>query len=110
VDLRLFAASAARRSGVLEVWDAANGRIIEFSKRTGEYIQQFAIAGTQPAFSDVRGIFIVEQPDGPPVLYWATSSKLYSATLTSAEASASPSPGASPSGGASPTTSPSPSS
>jgi hypothetical protein len=103
IDLRLFAASSARRSGVIEVWDAANGRIIEFSKRTGEYIQQFVVAGAQPQFSDVRGMFIVEPPDGPPVLYWSTGSKLFSATLASGAATASPSPGASP------TVSPSPS-
>jgi hypothetical protein len=104
VDLRLFAASTARRAGVIEVWDAANGRVIEFSKRTGEYIQQFLLAGAQPQFSDVRGLFIVEPPDGPPALYWTTGTKLFTTTLTGESSTASPS--AAPS----PTASPKPSS
>jgi hypothetical protein len=108
VDFRLFTGSAARRSGVLELWDASNGRVIEFSKRTGEYIQQWVVAGAQASFSDVRGVYILEPPDGPAVLYWSTGTHLYSSVLEDLNApAASPSPGISPSPGASPSPSPS---
>jgi hypothetical protein len=108
VDFRLFTGSAARRSGVLELWDASNGRVIEFSKRTGEYIQQWVVAGAQASFSDVRGVYILEPPDGPAVLYWSTGTHLYSSVLEDLNApAASPSPGSSPSPGASPSPSPS---
>ena len=97
IDLRLFAGGSARRSGVLEVWDASNGRILEFSKRTGEYIQQFVVAGARVSFSDVRGLYVVEPPDGPAVLYWTTGTSLYSAAAEDPSATPSPSPEPSPS-------------
>src|SRR5207247_1814960 len=97
----------ARRSGVLEVWDASNGRVIEFSKRTGEYLQQWVVAGSQASFSDVRGIFLVEPVSGAAVLYWSTGTTLYSSVLQDVNAPASsPSPGSSPSPAASPSASP----
>jgi hypothetical protein len=108
VDFRLFTGSAARRSGVLELWDASNGRVIEFSKRTGEYIQQWVVSGSQASFSDVRGVYILEPPDGPAVLYWSTGTTLYSSVLQDVSApTASPSPGSSASPAASPSASPS---
>jgi len=97
IDFRLFAGSSARRSGVLEVWDASNGRVIEFSKRTGEYIQQFVVAGARVSFSDLRGLYLVEPPDGPAVLYWMTGTSLYSGILEDLSATPSPSPEPSPS-------------
>lgn len=108
VDLRLAAASAARRSGEVEIWDAANGRILEFSKRTGEFIEQFVVAGSTVSFSDIRGVFLKEPPDGPAVLYWVTGTSLYSSVLQDVSANASPSPGASPSASPSGSSSPSP--
>lgn len=99
VDFRLFAGSSARRSGVLELWDAAYSRVVEFSKRSGDYVQQYVVAGTGPSFSDVRGFFLVEPPEGPAVLYWCNGSTLFVSTLQDVSAvgsSPSPSPGASP--------------
>jgi hypothetical protein len=100
VDFRLFAGSTTRRAGVLELWDAANGRIVEFSKRTGEYVQQFVLSGAQASFSDVRGLFVIDQPDAPPSLYWTTGTSVYSTLLEDPNAQPSPSP--------EPTASPSP--
>lgn len=101
VDFRLFAGSPTRRAGVLELWDARNGRIVEFSKRNGAYVQQFVVAGSDPSFGDVRGLFLVEPPDGTAVLYWSTGSSVLMATL--ADVSATPSPSPEPSPTASPT-------
>jgi hypothetical protein len=81
VDLRAFAGGATRRSGVLEAWDVRNGRILEFSKRTGEYVRQFFASGSVATFSDVRGMFLVEFPDQAPLLYWCSGSGLFVVTL-----------------------------
>lgn len=96
VDFRLFTASATPRGGVLELWDRRNGRVVEFSKRTGAYTQQFVPAGSDAALTDVRGLLLVEAPDGSGTIYWATASSVFSAPLVDISTIPTPSPGPSP--------------
>lgn len=100
-EYQLFAASGARRTGKLYLWDRLNDRIIVFGKNGG-YLEQFVARPPTPPFQDLRGIVIQEQGEGvAPNLYWLTPTALYVSPLQDAGATA-PSAGSSGGVGASP--------
>jgi hypothetical protein len=91
-DYRLFTASASRREGKLYVWDALYGRVIAFDKATGDYLEQYLPLPSAPAFTDLRGMFVLTGGQGKaPSLYWAGPDRLYR-TVLQAVAQPSPSP------------------
>lgn len=96
LDFRLFTGSSTRRTGIIELWDAANSRIVEFNKSTGDYLQQFVLGSGGASFSDVRGLFIIEPAEGAPTLYWTTGTSVYSTLLAEPGAEPTPTPEATP--------------
>ena len=81
-DYRLLTASASRREGRIYVWDAKHGRVIAFDKATGDYLEQYLPGSSAPAFSDVRGMFVVPGAQGKaPSLFWAGPDRLYRTVL-----------------------------
>ena len=98
----LLASAAEKRTGRIYAYDAAASRIVAFDKGTGDFIEQYLLAGGSHAMSDLRGLFVVPGVDDKPAtLYWTTSDELHVVTLAAApaEPAASPTP---------PPTSPSP--
>ena len=105
-DYRYLAATGGRGFGQLVVWDALHARIVIFNKADGRFVEQWLGGVSGPAFSDVRGMYLVDRGElEPPVLVWATSRAVFQTILASEEA---PPPGTSPSPIGSPATPPSP--
>lgn len=103
-DYEAFAATGARGSGRLWVWDAKYARVLAFSKADGSYLEQFRVAAGQgPAYAGVRAMIVIERASGqPPVLVWESANALYASPLAPAPGtpgapSASPSPPPTPS-------------
>ncbi len=80
-DYRLVTASGDREVGQLFVWDTKHQRIVVFDKSDGSYVDQFVAASDSPAFSGLVGMYLVEQADAAPMLYWATADGLYRTVL-----------------------------
>lgn len=98
-DYQRFTGTGARgEAGHLYVWDAKHSRILVFDKGDGTYVEQFVAADGSTDFSDLRGMYVVEGATGEPaVLFYATATGLYKATLAvPEEAQPSPSAGSSP--------------
>ncbi len=92
--------SSSKRSGPIYAFDSINHRVVAFSKADGSYIAQYRPAGTEAAWTDLRGMVVLPGADdtAPPTLWWISSTGVHSATLAPAPAdgSASPSPSGSP--------------
>jgi hypothetical protein len=89
-----MAITGAEKQGRIYVWDERNLRIVAFAKSSGEYLEQFVPGGQTPRFEDVRGMVVVDRPDGQsPLLVWVSGTRLLTTPLEAAAAS--PSPGAS---------------
>jgi hypothetical protein len=85
-----------RRIGFLYAYDPPNGRIIAFEKATGAYVEQYRLAGGDPAWSDIRGMFVRPGIDGDAsVLVWAGATTVYESVLVAVPDA--PAPSASPS-------------
>ncbi len=79
----LIASASDKRTGRLYAWDQVNGRVVAFDKATGAFLEQYRLAGANPAFGDVRGMAVVlgPAPDAPSTLIWATKDAVLSAVL-----------------------------
>jgi hypothetical protein len=105
-DYRRLGATGGRGFGQLAIWDARHSRVVVFNKADGRYVAQWRGAAGGPAFSDVRGMFLVDRGEvEPPVLVWAGPRAVYR-TVLNLEAAPQPSPGTTPAG--SPAASPDP--
>ncbi len=105
---RLLASASPRRLGRLYAYDARNGRIVAYDKATGSYLEQYRLAGGDPAWRDLRGMYVVAgAEDVPDTIVWIDRTHLASSLLERVPDRPSATPGPSPSG--SPATSPSPS-
>jgi hypothetical protein len=104
---RFVTSATENRVGRLYAYDPANARVVALDKGKGSFIEQYRLAGDNPAWQDLRGIYVVlAADDAPATLVWATKDGVYSSILESSAASkggeASPggsqvaSPGASP--------------
>jgi hypothetical protein len=104
-----IASASEKRTGVLYAWDQANARVVALDKAKGAFIEQYRLAGGNPGWGDVRGMYVVlgAGPEAPATLLWATKDGVFSAVL---EAVPDPGPGASgspaPSGSAAPSSRP----
>jgi hypothetical protein len=97
-DYTRITSGSPRREGFLYAYDPPNRRVIAFEKATGDYVEQYRLAGADPAWADMRGMFVRPGLDGDPaVLYWASPTGVYESVLTPVAdtPAASPSPSAS---------------
>jgi hypothetical protein len=107
----LIASASDKRTGLLYAWDRVNDRVVAFDKAKGTFVEQYRLVGANPAFSDVRGMYVVlgTEAGAPSTLVWATKDSVYSAVLEAAPepttgpgASGSPGPSGSPRASAKP--------
>lgn len=105
---RLLASASPRRTGRLYAYDAQNGRIVAYEKATGAYIEQYRLAGGDPGWRDLRGMYVVPGTgDAPDTLVWIDRSRLASSLLERVPDRPAPTPPPSPSGSPTPAASPS---
>jgi hypothetical protein len=93
-----IASGSGRREGQLYAYDPSNRRVVAFDKATGDYVEQYRLAGGDPAWADMRGMFVRPGLEGDPaVLYWAGPEGLYESVLVAVPdvPAATPSPSAS---------------
>ena len=101
---RLITSASAAREGLLYAYDSVNARVIALDKASGEFREQYRLAGGDPGWADVRGIAVVPGAEGEPAgLWWIERDRLMTAVLQPAPATAGPSP----SPGSAPASSPS---
>jgi hypothetical protein len=94
----LIASASDKRTGVLYAWDRDNARVVAIDKAKGTFIEQYRLAGANPGWSDVRGMYVVlgAGPEAPSTLIWATKDSVMNAVLERVPDSVAPSPSGSP--------------
>ena len=108
---RLIASASEKRIGLIYAWDPTSRRVIGLDKAKGTFVEQYRLAGGNPAWADVRGMYVIQGPEAgaPATLVWATKDRVMSAVLEAIPDSAGPSPSApTGSGGPSPSRAASP--
>jgi hypothetical protein len=95
-------AGTDRRTGVLYAFDTANDRVIAYEKDSGDYVRQYRLAGGDPGWTDMRGMYVIEGIENQPgTLWWIDGATLLTSVLDEVPdvppPSPSPSPDASPS-------------
>jgi hypothetical protein len=107
----LVTSTSEQREGRIYALDPDNLRLLAFDKADpdGAFIEQYRLPEGNEAWADVRGMYVAQGAEGPPVLVWMTRNQIHFSTLVAVEQEPSPapaSPGASgdvvPSGGGSP--------
>jgi hypothetical protein len=82
-------------------YDRPNGRVIALAKDSGAVVGQYRLSGADPAWTDLRGMYVVAGlADEPATLVWIDKNRLMSSILEAVQtptASPGPSSGASPS-------------
>jgi hypothetical protein len=79
---RFLASASPRRLGRLYAYDARNGRIVAYEKATGAYVEQYRLAGGDPAWRDLRGMAVVAGTDDvPDTIIWIDRTRLVSSLL-----------------------------
>jgi hypothetical protein len=71
-----------RRAGRLYGYDPSNKRVVAFFKATGEYVEQFRLAGGVDDWADARGWYV--EPgiaDAPDTIVWITNGAIRRAVL-----------------------------
>jgi hypothetical protein len=106
-DYAHIASASDKRTGILYAWDKNNGRVVAYDKAKGTFIEQYRLVGDDPAFGDVRGMYVIlgAGPDAPSTLVWATKNAVMSAVLEAVEDPTAPGASGSPSTSGSPSAS-----
>ena len=93
----LIATASDKDAGSIYAYDQANRRVIALDKASGSIVAQYRLDGTDPGWSDLRGMYVVLGiSDDPATLIWIDKDRLMSSLLQAVEApNASPSPSAS---------------
>ncbi len=101
---QLIATGTDKRTGLLYAWDPASSRIVGIDKAKGTFVEQYRLAGGNPAWADIRGMYVIPAPEpgAPATLVWATKDAVLSAVLEAVPDVPSGSPR--PSGSAGPST------
>lgn len=100
---------SSRRAGVLYAFDAANHRIVGWSKDDGSFVAQYLLAGKDTAWSDLQAMYVLPGADdaSPATVWWISSTGLHTTLLEPvADPNATPAPTASPSPSPTPKASP----
>jgi hypothetical protein len=106
-EYRSMASASDKRTGLIYAWDPANRRVVALDKAKGTFVEQYRLAGGNPAWADIRGMYVTQSAEegAPATLVWATKDAVMSAVLEAIPDTVSPSG----SGGPSPSASPAPS-
>jgi hypothetical protein len=113
-DLVLVTGVGDQRGGLVYAFDRRNGRVIAYDKDSGDYTAQYRLAGGQPGWDDLRGMYIISGVDGEPAtLVWLAEGRLGQAVLVAVpdvapRATPTPSPTTEPSDEPSPKATPKP--
>jgi hypothetical protein len=104
---RSIASASDKRTGLIYAWDPLNRRIVALDKAKGTFVEQYRLAGGNPAWADIRGMYVLlgAEQGAPAALVWATKDAVMSAILEAVPDG----PGASPSPSTGPSPSPRPS-
>jgi hypothetical protein len=100
---RSIASASDKRTGLIYAWDPLNSRVVGLDKAKGTFVEQYRLAGGNPAWADIRGMYVLvgAEQGAPATLVWATKDTVMSAILEAVPdgpgASPSPSSGPSPS-------------
>lgn len=71
-----------RRSGRLYGYDPSNERVVAFFKSTGEYVEQYRLAGGANDWANARGWYVEPgTADAPDTIVWITASAVRRAVL-----------------------------
>ncbi len=99
-----LATATGQGVGDLYAYDATNARVVVIDKSDGSFVQQWRLAGGDPDWKDLRGMYVVPRPNGlSPVLVWIDRDRVMTAPLEAVPDSGT---GASPAASASPATRP----
>ena len=102
----LITSASDKRTGLIYGWDANNARVVALDKAKGTFVEQYRLAGGNPAWADVRGMYVIlgAEQGAPATLIWATKDGVMAATLEPVpdDAGATPSGSPGPSGSAGP--------
>ena len=103
-DYRFIGSGTDAGVGSMFAYDAANARVIELTKRRGDYVKQYRLAGGDPMWKTMRDLLVLPpvDDDAPATIWWIGPTGLYQTILT-AVPDVAPSP--SPSGSADPSAS-----
>jgi hypothetical protein len=100
---RQMTSSTDRRQGLIYAYDEDNARIVAIDKNKGTYVEQYRLAGGNPAWEDLRDLLVLppQATDAPATLWWLSARGLHQVLLEKVpdvpDDTASPSPSGSPS-------------
>jgi hypothetical protein len=79
----LITSASDKRTGLIYGWDANNARVVALDKAKGTFVEQYRLAGGNPAWNDVRGMYVIlgAEQGAPATLIWATKDGVMAATL-----------------------------
>jgi hypothetical protein len=100
----LVSGQGERRKGTVFTYGRDNARLIEYDKAGGDYVGQYRLVDDDEGWQDLRGFYVLPGiEEGPPTVFWISSSALHQALLepVSDDGAASPSTSPGPSAGAS---------
>jgi hypothetical protein len=89
-----------RRSGRLYAYDPSNQRVVAFFKASGEYVEEYRLAGAAADWADARGWYV--EPgiaDAPDTIVWITATAIRRALLEPVTSEPGPTGSTAPSGG-----------
>ena len=91
---RDIASASDKRTGLIYAWDSINSRVVALDKAKGTFVEQYRLAGGDPSWADVRGMYVVlgAEQGAPATLVWATKDGVFSAILEAVPDSTGPSP------------------
>ncbi len=73
---------ADRRTGLVYAYDRPNARIIGIDKATGDYKEQYRLAGGAPGWGDLRSFYVLPGvEDAPATLVWVSKDGLHKSVL-----------------------------
>jgi hypothetical protein len=85
------------RKGMVYAYDRPNSRVVAYDKASGDFVNQYRLAGGLGDWQDLRGFYVLPGIDeAPSMMVWASPTGLHQAILREVpDVIASPSPAAS---------------
>jgi hypothetical protein len=95
---------------VVYAYDRPNARVVAYDKASGDFVNQYRLAGGDEAWEDLRGFYVLQGVDeDPSMMVWLSPTGVHQVILREVpDAAPSPSPSGSGSPAGSGVTSPAP--